>query len=145
MKMISGLTCHALGVCATIVILAGCGDGDPVSPSPPRPSTALRMTAAERTRPGVTYGVLYSFGGDPDGADPYANLINVKGTLYGTTLDGGSYGRGTAFAITPSGAETVLHSFGASGDGTTPFASLTEVNGTFYGTTLFGEYGRGAE
>jgi uncharacterized repeat protein (TIGR03803 family) len=117
----------ALSACAFVAMLAGCGGGSgtPLSPSP----GALTSAA---------YGVLYSFEGDPDGADPYAGLINVKGTLYGTTLNGGAYGYGTVFTITPSGTETVLHSFGASGDGATPFSSLSEVNGTFYGTTLFG-------
>jgi hypothetical protein len=33
--------------------------------------------------------VLHSFGGSGDGATPVAALINVKGTLYGTTLKGG--------------------------------------------------------
>jgi uncharacterized repeat protein (TIGR03803 family) len=30
---------------------------------------------------------------------PDANLIDVKGTLYGTTFAGGAYGDGTVFAI----------------------------------------------
>ena len=34
--------------------------------------------------------VMHSFSGAPDGALPYAGLINVKGTLYGTTWAGGS-------------------------------------------------------
>jgi uncharacterized repeat protein (TIGR03803 family) len=32
--------------------------------------------------------VLHSFGGSPDGSRPYAGLIGVKGTLYGTTVGG---------------------------------------------------------
>lgn len=37
--------------------------------------------------------VLYSFAGGSDGAHPgYSNLINVGGTLYGTTGDGGGTG-----------------------------------------------------
>jgi|HubBroStandDraft_2_1064218.scaffolds.fasta_scaffold02941_3 uncharacterized repeat protein (TIGR03803 family) len=87
--------------------------------------------------------VLYSFKGDPDGEHPFAGLINVNGTLYGTTLAGGTYcesssaiGCGTVFAITTYGAETVLHSFGiGSGDGTYPDAGLLNVKDTLYGTT----------
>ncbi|MGA8475583.1 MAG: choice-of-anchor tandem repeat GloVer-containing protein [Candidatus Cybelea sp.] len=86
--------------------------------------------------------VLHSFGGSPDGAGPYAGLIDVKGTLYGTTRRGGGCGGqhvcGTVFAITTSGAETVLHSFGGYGDGAYPYAGLINVKGTLYGTTLSG-------
>jgi uncharacterized repeat protein (TIGR03803 family) len=45
--------------------------------------------------------VLHSFGSSGDGARPYAGLINVNGTLYGTTLEGGANGDGTIFSITP--------------------------------------------
>jgi uncharacterized repeat protein (TIGR03803 family) len=83
--------------------------------------------------------VLYSFkGGSGDGEDPEAGLINVKGTLYGTTYEGGANGDGTVFKITTSGAETVLHSFGGLGDGALPLAGLLNFEGTLYGTTYEG-------
>jgi uncharacterized repeat protein (TIGR03803 family) len=83
--------------------------------------------------------VLHSFaGGSRDGAKPYAGLLNVNGTLYGTTSSGGAHNSGTVFAITTAGAETVLHSFGAPGDGAAPHAGLIDVNGTLYGTTYVG-------
>jgi uncharacterized repeat protein (TIGR03803 family) len=85
--------------------------------------------------------LLHSFGGGSgDGANPeYGKLINLNGTMYGTTRSGGAYNHGTLYAITPSGAETVLHSFGGgSGDGASPYAGLVAVNGTLYGTTLNG-------
>jgi uncharacterized repeat protein (TIGR03803 family) len=88
--------------------------------------------------------VLYSFGsGSDDGSVPYASLINVKGTLYGTAVGGGTYGDGTVFSITTDGTEHVLHSFaGYPSDGRSPEASLTDVKGTLYGTTSEGgEYG----
>jgi uncharacterized repeat protein (TIGR03803 family) len=95
--------------------------------------------------PSGTETVLHTFkGGSGDGANPFAGLINVKGTLYGTTHDGGacasvSGGCGTVFSITPSGTETVLHTFkGRSGDGAYPYAGLINVRGTFYGTTSEG-------
>lgn len=82
--------------------------------------------------------VLHRFmGGKTDGANPTASLIDVKGTLYGTTSDGGTYGKGTVFSITTSGTDQVLHSFGDAGDGANP-ASLIEVKGTLYGTTSEG-------
>jgi uncharacterized repeat protein (TIGR03803 family) len=45
--------------------------------------------------------VLHSFGYGSDGATPLAGVIDVKGTLYGTTSAGGAYGKGTVFALTP--------------------------------------------
>ncbi len=43
----------------------------------------------------------FSFGAPPhDGMDPEAPVINVKGTLYGTTYDGGVSRVGTVFALT---------------------------------------------
>jgi uncharacterized repeat protein (TIGR03803 family) len=84
--------------------------------------------------------VLHSFGGvTGDGQYPYAGLINVGGTLYGTTYGGGAFESGTVFSITPEGAETVLYSFRTTaGDGYAPHAGLINVGGTLYGTTVFG-------
>jgi uncharacterized repeat protein (TIGR03803 family) len=88
--------------------------------------------------------VLHSFAGDPDGDNPEnGSLINVKGTFYDTTYDGGTNSRGTVYSITPSGTETVLHSFGGSGDGASPFAGLVNVKGTLYSTTYSGGVGDG--
>jgi len=44
--------------------------------------------------------VVHSFSGDADGEFPTAALIDVNGTLYGTTLQGGAHHRGTVFALT---------------------------------------------
>jgi uncharacterized repeat protein (TIGR03803 family) len=84
--------------------------------------------------------VLYSFGASSnDGLNPYANLIAVHGMLYGTTVNGGTYGEGTVFALTRAGVERPLYSFGgASGDGANPRGGLILVKGTLYGTTLSG-------
>src|SRR5690242_6008603 len=90
--------------------------------------------------------VSYSFcrqANCPDGALPEASLIDVKGTLYGTTSFGGVYpcqnrppGCGAVFSLDPStGAETVLHSFGSGDDGIHPSTGLIDVKGTLYGTT----------
>jgi uncharacterized repeat protein (TIGR03803 family) len=65
-------------------------------------------------------------------------LVDVSGTLYGTTEKGGAYAGGTAFSITPAGKEKVLHSFGVYGDARLPQAALLNVNGTLYGTTFVG-------
>src|SRR5579863_1052411 len=81
---------------------------------------------------------LYSFGGgSADGAYPNGSLIEVNGTLYGTTTHGGggcgyNGGCGTVFSITTSGTETMLHSFNNGSDGRYPYAGLHDVNGTLY-------------
>jgi uncharacterized repeat protein (TIGR03803 family) len=94
--------------------------------------------------PSGTETILYSFNGS-DGSGPVATLLNVNGTLYGTTKGGGAYGYGgTVFSITLSGHETVLHSFeqtrtaGGQFDGLYPESGVIDVNGTLYGTTAFG-------
>ena len=110
------------------------GSGGPLSPSP-------AGVTAERTHVRSAYSVLYSFeGGSGDREFPFAGLLNVKGTLYGTTYFGGATESGTVFEMTPSGTETVLYSFkgGSSGDGTLPEAGLIDADGTLYGTTSVG-------
>ncbi len=87
-----------------------------------------------------TEKVLYSFGGYTDGANPTANLINVKGSLYGTTVYGAggvSAGYGTVFKTSTTGTEQVLHIFGPEpygASGCFPEAALINVKGTLYGT-----------
>lgn len=87
--------------------------------------------------------ILHSFAGGSDGTSPAAALIDVNGTLYGTTESGGdscaiSGGCGTVFSITLSGKETVLHTFKGGSDGAFPRAPLINVNGVLYGTTSEG-------
>jgi uncharacterized repeat protein (TIGR03803 family) len=95
--------------------------------------------------------VLYSFQGGSDGALPLGDLINVLGTLYGTTYGGGATGTGcanggcgTVFKVTLKGVESVLHSFQGGSDGANPNAGLVNVGGTLYGTTTQGGDGTGA-
>jgi uncharacterized repeat protein (TIGR03803 family) len=83
----------------------------------------------------TNYEVLYNFSSSPDGETPAANLINVGGTLYGTTLAGGKRGWGTVFTITLRGREKVLYSFKRVSTGSQPEAGLIDVGGTLYGTT----------
>jgi uncharacterized repeat protein (TIGR03803 family) len=46
--------------------------------------------------------VLHSFTGKTDGSRPYGGLtLDAHGNLYGTASEGGAYGYGTAFEITP--------------------------------------------
>lgn len=125
--------CYGFLVCAVAARLAGCSGG-----STPL-SSSLSQVATESARELVAFDVLYSFQGAPkDGENPNEALLNVNGTLYGTTNDGGKHGAGTVFAITTSGKETILYSFkGGSADGAAPSASLINVNGTLYGATSY--------
>jgi uncharacterized repeat protein (TIGR03803 family) len=94
-----------------------------------------------------TENVLFSFSGDLDGASPAAALAeDGAGALYGTTISGGSGGRGVVFRLTQAGAakwrQTVLHSFAVSGDGELPFAGVAiAADGVLYGTATYGGNG----
>ncbi len=133
---ILGLSHYAFTSCAAVALLVGCGvlrQGQ--DDMPPPLSTSPAENAPQRSLVHRAYRVLHSFGGLGDGMNPVAGLINVNGTLYGTTSNGGANDAGTVFEIKKSGKETVLHSFGGSGDGMNPVAALINVNGTLYGTT----------
>lgn len=94
-----------------------------------------------------TETVLYSFHRVPDGRFPAAVLVqDATGNLYGTTENGGAYGRGTIFKLDTTGTESVLYSFqGAPTDGAFPNAGLVrDAVGNLYGTTFGGgAYTRG--
>jgi uncharacterized repeat protein (TIGR03803 family) len=102
-----------------------------------------------------TEKVLHSFNSNgTDGTNSYASLIFDKaGNLYGTTLDGGAYGNGTVFELTPKAGggwtEKVLYNFnGNTKDGTNPYAGLIfDASGNLYGTTVVAaqEYGTAFE
>jgi uncharacterized repeat protein (TIGR03803 family) len=109
-------------------------------------------TVFSMTMRGNEETVLHSFSNENgDGAHPEAGLIDVNGTLYGTTAFGGvftstaechAYGCGIIFSVTTGGKETVVHRFQQNyeSDGSVPMANLIEVNGRLYGTTEYGGY-----
>jgi uncharacterized repeat protein (TIGR03803 family) len=83
--------------------------------------------------------ILHSFTGVAgDGASPWAGLTDVKGLLYGTTVDGGYNSGGTVFSITLHGSEKILYSFEGGTDGENPVSKVTDVHGLLYGTTNLG-------
>ncbi len=94
--------------------------------------------AAFRTSPeSANLVTLYSFKGEMSGGEPQASLVNVKGTLYGTTSSYGA-GYGTVFAISPLGKFRTVHKFTGTPDGAYPLADLVSLNGQLYGTTSAG-------
>jgi uncharacterized repeat protein (TIGR03803 family) len=139
---------YAFIISAVAALLVGCnGSQSPIGAPGTMPQASAPGARANRTN----YKVLYSFGAAPDGQEPRASLIDVGGTLYGTTFGGGSGGSshfcsgcGTVFSITPGGTEKVLHSFGEAPDGNTPRAGLVDVGGILYGTTSGGGLPYGA-
>jgi uncharacterized repeat protein (TIGR03803 family) len=92
-----------------------------------------------------TEQLIYKFKGGSDGRQLLAGLLGFRGLLYGTTASGGagcygSFGCGTVFKVTTSGAEQVLHAFEGRNDGADPQAGLSALRGTLYGTTVGGGY-----
>ena len=88
--------------------------------------TVYRLTPSGS---GYTETILYSFTGGSDGKNPGAGVIDVNGSLYGTSGGGGAYNYGTVFKLTPSGsgyAESTLYSFKGGRDAEGTYSTLTE-------------------
>jgi len=88
-----------------------------------------------------TFTNLHNFkaGVKTDGFEPYASLIILGNTLYGTTYLGGS-NNGTVFAVKTDGTGyTNLYTFTSVGnDGRNPHGELALSGNTLYGTTEAG-------
>jgi uncharacterized repeat protein (TIGR03803 family) len=109
---------------------------------------------------GSNFMVLHTFGSvgynadglptNSDGAGPESTLLLSGNTLYGSTVEGGTNGTGTLFAMNTSGSNfMVLHAFGAlvldtnidqlTNDGAGPQGAGLILSGdTLYGTTCSG-------
>lgn len=98
---------------------------------------------------GWTKTVVYAFQGGNDGESPVGIVFDQSGNIIGAAYQGGQYGYGTIFELTPSSGgweETTLYSFNYSGTGGyLPEAGLIEdAAGNFYGSTSDGPGGSGA-
>jgi uncharacterized repeat protein (TIGR03803 family) len=95
---------------------------------------------------GTGFTNLYDFTGGRDGDRPQAGLILSSNTLFGTTLEGGSSGEGTVFALNTDGTGfTTLYSFTAASccpninsDGIYPIAGTALSGNKLYGTASIG-------
>jgi uncharacterized repeat protein (TIGR03803 family) len=94
---------------------------------------------------GSPFTVLHSFTGGSEGANPVADLVLSGGTLYGTTVNGGTGNRGTVFAVSTDGTTfSNLYSFSAltssntNSDGASPNGGLVLSGNTLYGTAFQG-------
>jgi len=91
--------------------------------------------------------VLYRFIGPMDGSGPGLGdlAFDQAGNIYGTTSDGGSYGHGSVYQLTPSNGswtESILYSFTGGEDGSEPKSGvILDRAGNLYGTTLYGGAG----
>jgi uncharacterized repeat protein (TIGR03803 family) len=108
--------------------------------------TVFSLTPPATTGAAWSEAVLFAFGGEiGGGVNPRGGVaVGKGGVLYGTTINGGAYGLGTIYSLTPpsspGGAWThaILHSFDKT-DGEAPLSTLAIGNdGTLYGTTEYG-------
>lgn len=133
------------------VLTAGPGGNEPYNGL-----TAVHSRLYGTTSEGGTYGygaiyrmsttgkyrTLYSFNfpvSDPcnGSAGPVGTLIDVNGTMYGTSIAGGCSDYGTVYSVSTQGDLHTLHYFSGS-DGASPGAGLINVKGALYGTTTSG-------
>jgi uncharacterized repeat protein (TIGR03803 family) len=92
------------------------------------------------------FSTLYSFTGQPDGANPYSDLsITSDGSLLGTTLIGGDKNNGTVFILSRNSSgewiETDRYSIqqDLSTDGPVGGLYNNKAQGTWFGLTSSGE------
>lgn len=86
-----------------------------------------------------TLATLFSFNGT-DGQFPMATLVrDSKGNLYGPADQGGLYGCGAIFEVTPSGTGKALYNFTGGADGCLSVVPLVlGPHGSFYAATSSG-------
>ena len=118
--------------------------------------TIFQLTPPLRPGDPWTQTILHNFGRPhgtgPDGTVPNGSVVmDAAGNIYGTTQDGGDYGYGTVWELSPPSRpgnawkEQILYSFGtASDDGHTPRGGvILDDSGNLYGTTYVGARGYG--
>jgi uncharacterized repeat protein (TIGR03803 family) len=94
-----------------------------------------------RLEPSGALSNVHTFGtATGDGAQPLAGLAAARdGSLYGTTDDGGQYGRGTIYRLAADGRYEVVHSFDPAIEGYGRYPALLEASdGNLYGVTIAG-------
>ncbi len=87
---------YALTISVAAAMLAGCG-GSQLPIGAPGAMSQSRAIAARSDS--TSYTIVYSFGVSPDASNPAASLIDVGGTLYGTSVFGGSDSRPKGRAV----------------------------------------------
>ncbi len=83
---------------------------------------------------------VYSFSPNA-GGNPNSIGQSSDGNLFGTAANGGEFGHGTFFRISPAGKLLSLHAFCSQPgctDGALPLSAIQGSDGNFYGTTVTG-------
>src|SRR5438105_5904763 len=91
-------------------------------------------TVFKLNKDGSAYSVLHHFGGGDDGANLQAAILAASdGKLYGATRQGGLYGSGTLFKLSPDGSGyDVFYHFSGPSDGADARGTLIEVTNRLY-------------
>lgn len=88
------------------------------------------------------FSLLYTFPGGNGGGQPNWLVIDGSGNLYGTAQEGGSYGQGIVFELSPSSSGTwkfsLAHTFTGCQDGGMPLSLAFDAKGNLYGTSELG-------
>jgi len=91
---------------------------------------------------GWNFSVLHSFSFSNQSGPAAPILVDSAGNLYGTSVQGGRYGWGLVFKMTPSGfgyTYTDLYDFTGGSDGAWPYGQLAmDANGNLYGVAELG-------
>ena len=85
--------------------------------------------------------ILHNFGlegGQQIPPAPYIDFLDEGSNLYGATVQGGEFGLGSAFALSPSGGYKVVHNFTGGAQGLEPGLFARDASGNLYGTTVSG-------
>jgi uncharacterized repeat protein (TIGR03803 family) len=104
-------------------------------------ATSVLLLGSGVLHGGVTVTAIHSFNPtEPNGATLASPLTQGNdGNFYGVAEQGGLYGWGTVYRVTPSGILTTIHSFTLGDDGANPRSQLVlGTNGSFYGITQSG-------
>lgn len=101
--------------------------------------TPTNSGAVFKLTPDGSFSVLHSFSdAGTDGYAPGQIILDEAGNVYGETYYGGTYGEGTIFELTPSGAEFILHDFTGGANGQVLKGRLHFAKGGLIGTAGFG-------
>jgi uncharacterized repeat protein (TIGR03803 family) len=98
--------------------------------------TVFKLTPPKPGLKKWTETILHSFDKFSDGGELNQPLVmDAKGNIYGSALEGGREGGGTVFKLDTMGDFTVLHNFGSEPDGEVPSGLVVDPVGNLYGMT----------